>query len=88
VQAIFSKVTSHNLKYACLFINKLDLIKNASDETIKSIEALYKKLWTHIYSAAPDCEFDLIVGSADKGIGTTQVLKRLVELSSPPGPGS
>ena len=87
IQAIIDKVDLGNLKYVCLFVNKVDLLNNISSETVSEIKGQYQRLSQYIKRSLSGVDFEVIVGSADKGIGVSQLLNRLIEVSAPPGPG-
>jgi GTPase SAR1 family protein len=88
VQNIIDMTEPGNLKYICLFVNKIDLISDNSRENIVRIKAAYDSLWRLLYQTDTGAEYDLIVGSAATGDGVSQLLSRLIELSAPPGPGA
>jgi GTPase SAR1 family protein len=87
VRAIIEKADSGNLKYVCLFVNKMDLLRRFDSEIEKQVEYQYRRMRASILKSLAGVEFDLIVGSAEKGIGVSRLLNRLVEVSAPPGPG-
>jgi hypothetical protein len=88
VEQVFSKVEGDNLKYVCLFVNKCDLLNTTSENIITEIKTRYKNLWEAIYTNLVDCECEIVIGSAEKGIGTTRVLNKLIQMSARPIPGA
>jgi hypothetical protein len=87
IQSVIEKVEPGNLKYVCLFINKRDLLESYDSAIEEEIKHQYRDMWKSIFTDISDVECELIIGSADKNIGTANLLSKLIEVSAPPGPG-
>lgn len=78
LNAIFGLLTSE-LKYVCLFVNKIDLMTDrspAADETYKNA---FKSLSERIKKRCGKARFEVILGSALKGTQVNILEQRLME---------
>jgi hypothetical protein len=87
VRSVIYMARQGNLKYICLFVNKVDLLSVYSTAKAPEIFALFGPIDDALASVSAGALYERIVGSAAKDIGVSQVLNRLVEVSSPAGPG-
>jgi hypothetical protein len=87
LDAIFGFTTKPNvndpngnsLKYVCLFVNKTDLLPGMEDE----IRRAYQVLTEAFRARCSGLRFELLLGSADKGTATPDLIKSLKEYSWP-----
>jgi hypothetical protein len=87
VRSVISMARPGNLKYMCLFVNKIDLLRVYPSEKASEIYTSFQPIDEALSSVSAGALYERIIGSAEKDIGVAWVLNRLVEISSPAGPG-
>lgn len=84
IDAVFGLLTKE-LKYVCLFINKVDLMENRSLKWQEAYKDAFKKIKERIErrSEENDFEFEVILGSAKNSDGVSQLKEKLKKYSIP-----
>ena len=82
LDALFG-IFTNSLSYVCLFINKIDLMSDQSEEAKHSYISMYKELAKRIQKRCSPINVDIILGSAKEGTGITKVTSKLIENSVP-----
>jgi GTPase SAR1 family protein len=59
--------SANGLKYVCLFINKIDLLKGSSDEIEKMVNDAYRPLIDRISTISRGIVFKCLIGSIERG---------------------
>jgi len=80
VDAIFGLLTE-KLKYVCLYINKFDLLASNTNETVDLAIKAYDKVSKRLQDKSSGAEFEVIVGSAQNGMGIVQLRQKLLQHS-------
>jgi hypothetical protein len=82
INAIFGLLTSE-LKYACLFINKIDLMTDRSPSADEMYKNEFKDLADRIKKRCGKARFEIVLGSALKGTQVNILEHKLMEHSAP-----
>lgn len=82
LNAIFGLLTSE-LKYVCLFINKIDLMTDRSLSADEMYKNEFKDLAERIKKRCGKARFEILLGSALKGTQVNLLEHRLMENSAP-----
>ena len=82
IDAVFGLLTQE-LKYVCLFINKIDLMEKRSEEAVKVYESAFATIINAIKIRQKQnyFKFDIIVGSAYCGTGVYELKEQLRKYS-------
>lgn len=82
INAIFGLMTSE-LKYVCLFINKIDLMSDRSTSADEKYKNAFKELSERIRKRCGKARFEVLLGSATKGTHVPLLESRLMKHSAP-----
>lgn len=82
INAIFGLMTSE-LKYVCLFINKIDLMSDRSSSADEKYKGAFKELAERIRKRCGKARFEVVLGSATKGTHVPLLESRLMKHSAP-----
>lgn len=82
INAIFGLLTSE-LKYVCLFINKIDLMSDRSPSADDRYKGVFKDLAERIRKRCGKARFEVVLGSATKGTHVPLLESRLMKHSAP-----
>lgn len=66
------------LRYLCLFVNKLDLLVNANTDHIRAIEEATRPIYDTLLEASSGAICERIIGSTQRGIGVSLLQSRLI----------
>jgi len=77
LDAIFGLITDQ-LKYVCLFVNKVDLMLDVSPEAMQNYISIYKDLANRIKERSGSAEFEVLLGSAQKGASLNILTSKLL----------
>ena len=80
LDAVFGMMTDE-LKYACLFINKYDLIEDHTVEMEANIKRAFGPLRDALEERCDGVNFDVLIGSARNGDKVTELHRSLTEYS-------
>ena len=80
LDAIFGLLTNE-LKYVCLFINKVDLMSDRQTGSDQRYISYFKDLARRIQKRCGDAKFEIILGSAKRGTGIAELSFKLMEFS-------
>jgi signal recognition particle receptor subunit beta len=80
LNAIFGLLTDE-LRYVCLFINKIDLMADRSDEALKTYEEAFRDLANKIEKRCRSQHFEILLGSARDGTALSRLEAQLMEHS-------
>ena len=84
LDAVFGLLTTGSLKYVCLFVNKIDLLKDSNRSAVqRDVRKRFAELEDRLKKRAKGAKatFKLVLGSAEDGGGTLRVREDLFETS-------
>lgn len=84
LDAVFGLLTTGGLRYVCLFINKMDLLKGSNTPAVqREVRKRFAELEGRLKERARGSKatFKLVLGSAEDGGGILRVRKELFETS-------
>lgn len=87
VRSIVAMARGGNLKYICLFVNKIDLLRVFPDDKQREILTQFYEIDEALRSVSAGTLYERKIGSADKHIGVSHILNKLIEVSVPSAPG-
>ena len=84
LDAVFGLLTAGSLKYVCLFVNKLDLLKGANTTPVQDdVENCFAELRDRLRLRAEraKADFQIVLGSAEESTGISRVREALFDRS-------